>query len=122
MVRNWGMGGLFIVIAAILYIISLFMPWVSTALFSMNGFQQVGYLVILLFIYPLYTILANRPMNFMVGLALAIFSILFLVYHLTSSLGEYMGAMIHVAGAGLYTGIFATILFLVGIIVKSREK
>ena len=57
----------------------------------------------------------------MAGLALAIFSVLFLVYYATSSSAEYMGATIGVAGAGLYTAIFAAILFLAGIIIKARE-
>lgn len=122
MMKKWGKGGLFIVIAATLYIISLFMPWVNVVLFSQNGFQQEGYLVFILFIYPLYMVLANKSMNLLVGLALAIFTVLFLVYYATSPSAEYMGATIGVAGAGLYVAILAGILFLAGIIIKSREE
>lgn len=121
MVRKWGIGGFLIVIAAILYVISLFMPWVSTVLFHMNGFQKESYLILILFVYPLFTVIANKSMNLMIGLALAIFALLFLVYYATSTSEAYVGSAFSVAGAGLYAAIIATILFLAGIIIKARE-
>lgn len=121
MVRKWGIGGLSIVVAAVLFIISLFMPWASIVFFSLNGFQQEGYLVFILFIYPVYTVLANKMMKLMIGLASAIFAVLFLIYYAVSMSEEYMGTTFSVAGAGMYTAILSAIILLTGIILKIKE-
>lgn len=121
MVRKWGIGGLSIVVAAVLFIISLFMPWASIVFFSLNGFQQEGYLVFILFIYPVYTVLANKMMKLMIGLASAIFAVLFLIYYAVSMSEEYMGTTFSVAGAGMYTAILSAIILLTGIILKVKE-
>lgn len=121
MVQKLGVGGLLIIIATILYIISLFMPWTSIVFFSLNGFQQEGYFILILFIYPVYTVLANKQMKFIIGISSAIFAVLFLIYYAVSMSEEYMGTTFSVAGAGLYTAILSAIILLIGIILKAKE-
>lgn len=66
MLEKWGKGGTVIVAATVLFVISLFMPWVEFIL-SVNGFQQQGYLALfyLLILFILH-LLVSRLMRLQV--------------------------------------------------------
>jgi len=122
MIRKWGIGGSIIVAAAILYIIALFMPWIDLFFIKMNGFQRQGYLVLALFIYPLYTVFRGKPMNIIFGLTASILTVALLIYYLATVPSDLMGQSIHPTGSGLYTALAASIIFVIGSFIKGIES
>ncbi|MBB6453810.1 hypothetical protein HNQ94_002261 [Salirhabdus euzebyi] len=122
MLQKWGKGGSVIVIAGIALIISLFLPWVDLGIFSVSGFQQEGYLVLILFAYPLYVAFANKPINAIAGLATSIISVVFLFYFLSSKSESLFGETINAAGTGLYLALVASFVLVVGVVLKIKES
>lgn len=122
MIRKWGIGGSIIMAATILYIIALFMPWIDLYFIKMNGFQRQGYLVLALFIYPLYTTFKGKPMNVIFGLTASLITVALLIYFLVMVPDNLMGQSIHAVGPGLYTALAATILFVIGSFIKGMES
>lgn len=122
MIRKWGVGGSIIVAATILYIIALFMTWVDLSFIQMNGFQRQGYVVLALFIYPLYTIFKRKPMNIIFGLTASLLTVALLIYYLVTMPHDLMGKSVHVVGPGLYTALTATVIFVVGSFIKGMES
>ncbi len=75
---QWNKGGKMIFIATCLAILSLFMTWVDIGFARASGFQQDGYIFLVFFIYPVYKLLREKPMNKVIGLLSSIFSIGFI--------------------------------------------
>lgn len=48
---NWNVGVKLIFISTVIGILSLFMKWVDMLILSATGFQQQGYLSLILYIY-----------------------------------------------------------------------
>lgn len=100
--------------SACLAIISLFMPWVSAFGFSQNGFQQQGYLLLVLFVYPVVAILTDKIMNRPAGIACGAVGTLFMIYFINSKSASLFGTTISSASAGLYICTVALIALAVG--------
>ncbi|WP_099159301.1 hypothetical protein [Virgibacillus ndiopensis] len=122
LVQKWGVGGLLIIIATALYIVSLLFPWSHVLAFmSMNGFQHDGYIVLIVFAYPLYTVLSGKTMARFFGLGCSIIAVIFLLYYMFNLSEDYLGTSISTAGSGLYIAILSAIILLIGTILKIRE-
>ncbi|WP_102026338.1 hypothetical protein [Salirhabdus sp. Marseille-P4669] len=121
MLQKWGKGGTAIVAATLLFFISLFLPWVEVSFFgsiSENGWQQLGFLVLILYAYPLYATLAEKPMNPMLGLVSSIIGVALMFVFLFSNNDELFG---NYSSTGLYIGLVATIILVVGVFLKNKE-
>jgi hypothetical protein len=126
MVEKFGKGGALIVGASALFVISLFLPWFKIEFFitqTMSGFEQEGYLFLVLFAYPLYSVLANKPLHQLGGYISSGAAVVFmLVYMFTGD--EMLGETItrfDFAAFGLYLGFLATIGLVAGVYLKSKE-
>lgn len=90
------------------------MPWADTGLGSLSGFGQQGFLLLVLYIYPVYKILKGDEYNKIIGVILgtivSIFSILFAFGNTIDLFWEN----VNVTGAGLYVFICASIGFTAG--------
>ncbi|MEN1966815.1 hypothetical protein WMZ97_01955 [Lentibacillus sp. N15] len=122
MAKKWGVGGFIILLATILYIISLFLPWIDLYFIKMNGFQREGYLVLLLFIYPVYSVLARKSLNRIAGVAVSVIAIGVLISFLTTLPVEVMGQSVQAVGAGLYIGLAASVILGIGTVIKVMGK
>ena len=100
--------------SACLAIISLFMPWVSAFGFSQNGFQQQGYIMLVLFAYPVVTILTGKIMNKPAGFVCGVVGTLFMIYYINSKRASFFGTTVSGAGAGLYICTAALVALAVG--------
>jgi len=117
LIKKWGQGGAEIVVASALFFLSLFLPWVDIVFGSSIGFSTDGIFVLLLFAYPLYVILAKKPMYKIAGMVCGIAAIVAMIYFyslVNTPLGNF-------AGSGLYIAFISSILLLVGIYIKNKE-
>lgn len=122
MVKKRNNGDILVLSAPILYIISLFLPWVDVAFNgSSNGLSQRGYVVLVLFAYPIYSVIAKKPPRFF-GLASSVSAVVFLFYYVMEVSQKYMEADISEAGVGLYLAILSSIILAVGVFIKMKNQ
>jgi cytochrome b subunit of formate dehydrogenase len=114
--QEWDFGGKLIFISIILGILSLFMSWVDIGIIRVSGFQQQGYVLLILFIYPIYKLLKGTKINKVLGLICSIIAVICGFAFLRSKSVEFLGSMINAGGAGIYLFIIASIMLTVGII------
>lgn len=114
--KEWNLGGKLIFISTILAILSLFMSWVDAGIVRASGFQQQGYLFLVLYIYPVYKLLKGTKLNKLIGLICSTLSVIGSIAFLSSKSVDLMGTTVNAAGTGLYLFIIASIMLTVGII------
>ena len=113
---QWNIGGKMIFIATCLAVFSLFMSWVDLGIISASGFQQDGYLFLLLYIYPVYKLLKDRPMKKIIGMISSILAVVSGIAFMFSKSVDFFGTTVNGAGPGLYLFVIASILLTVGVI------
>lgn len=114
--KEWNIGGKLIFISTILAILSLFMSWVDLGIASMSGFQQDGYLFLILYIYPLYKLLKSARLNKIIGAICGVLAVVLSIAFLSSKSVDFFGSTVNAAGTGLYIFIIASIMLTAGII------
>ena len=117
---EWNIGGKMIFIATVVGILSLFMKWVDVGLASASGFQQQGYLMLVLYIYPMVQLFKIKPINKAIGIVSGILAIIAGVAFLISKNVDFMGESVNVASTGLYVFVLSAVLLTAGI-VKYEE-
>ena len=117
--NEWDLGGKLIFISSILAVISLFMPWADLGIFSVSGFQQDGYLFLVLFIYPFYRVMKNQSINKIIGLISSGLAFIISLMFLFSKSVDMFGSTINAGGIGLYLFVITTIGLIVGVIKYS---
>lgn len=121
MIKKIGKGDLLIFTATLCYVICLFLPWADVAFnSSANGFAHRGYLVLLLFAYPLYTAILKKHPRFF-GLVCSVSAVVFLVYYLMEVSQSFMGTKVSEPGVGLYLAILSSCMLAVGTVLKMRQ-
>ena len=91
-----------IVGSTLIALLSLFTPWVNIGIVSLNGFQQQGYILIPLFIYPVLKILKSEKMSFLPALASGVIMLLITIYFISTKSINVYGESINVSGWGLW--------------------
>jgi len=115
-------GSKIIFIATILAIVSLFFNWIDAGIVALSGFQQQGYLLLILFIYPFMQVIKLKPVNKVIGLVCSILSIISILIFIMSKTVEIFGTTINVASTGMYLYLVAGILLLIGVIRHSKKE
>lgn len=118
---QWNLGGKMIFIATCLAIVSLFMNWVDFGILSASGFQQDGYLFLVLYIYPVYKLLKEKPMKKVAGLISSILAVVTGIMFMLSKSVDMFGTTVNGAGTGLYLFIIASIMLTVGVIKYNTD-
>ncbi|GED68604.1 hypothetical protein BRE01_23060 [Brevibacillus reuszeri] len=115
-------GSKMIFIATILAIVSLFFNWIDAGIVALSGFQQQGYLLLILFIYPFMQVIKLKPVNKVIGLVCSILSIISILIFIMSKTVEIFGTTINVASTGMYLYLVASILLLIGVIRHTKKE
>lgn len=118
--ENWNNGGKLIFIGSVLAVLSLFMKWVDAGIISASGFQQQGYLLLVLFVYPLVKLFNGQAMNKVLGLISGGLAIIAGIAFMFSKTVEVFGETINMASTGLYVYIIAAIILTVGIVMYNE--
>ena len=73
--NDWDVGTKIIFIASCAAVISMVMPWVDIGIASSNGIMQGGFLLLILYIYPVMKILKNEKMSKKISLGMSVVSV-----------------------------------------------
>lgn len=107
---------------ALLAVVSLFLPWVEIGFASASGFQQQGYLLLVLFAYPVITILADKNRNKIVALVLSLLNVAFVIAFISSKSASLFGTTVNASGTGLYLMLIATIGAAVAGVLEFKQR
>ncbi|SDQ11427.1 hypothetical protein SAMN05216232_0622 [Virgibacillus subterraneus] len=122
MLKERSTGDVLILISTILYIISLFLPWVNLAFTdSASGFAHRGYIVLILFFYPVFTVFAKKSPG-LLGISGSLAAAVFLLYYIIKVSQHYMGASVSEAGTGLYIALLSSLVLVTGVILKLKDE
>ncbi|MFC4558182.1 hypothetical protein ACFO3D_08150 [Virgibacillus kekensis] len=122
MKRKWFNAQSLVLTATILYIFSLFMPWIDLPFrASANGLSQQGYLVLFLFVIPLYFILNEKSSRFF-SVASSVAAVAFLIYYAGEANRTYQGEVVSQTGGGLYLSIFSAVLLVFAVFLNNIER
>ncbi|MFB4170107.1 hypothetical protein ACE1TG_19330 [Virgibacillus sp. JSM 102003] len=122
MLKKRSTADLLILLSTILFIVSLFFPWVSLAFTdSANGFAHRGYIILILFIYPIFTVYAKKTPG-LLGLAGSLAAAVFLLYYIVQVSQHYMGENVSKAEFGLYLGFVSSIVLVIGVLLKIKDE
>ena len=92
------------------------MKWVDVGIASASGFQQQGYLILVLYIYPMVQLFNTKPINKIIGILSGILAIIAGVAFLVSKRVDFMGESVNVASTGLYIFVLSAVLLTTGIL------
>ena len=110
-----------ILAGVVIAIISLFMPWVETSIFSVNGFQQEGYIWLACFAYPVIMIFKQKNYNKKASIIVFAIGLFLMLCFLGSKSLDWFGESINCASTGMYVMIIALIVSLVGVIKDKKQ-
>ncbi|GAA0736467.1 hypothetical protein [Clostridium oceanicum] len=113
-------GAILVIISTAIAILSLFLPWVDLGILSASGFQQQGFIFLVLFIYPFCVSLIRCRMIKPIAIICSILSIIAGVAFCLSKSANLLDTNINASGSGLYVFIGASILLLIGCIAYSN--
>lgn len=119
--NEFGNGEKVILISVVISILSLFMSWVDVGFMSRNGFQQYGFIFMILFIYPTYKVIKDEKMSFKIAIPSALIAIILGIAQFVSNSVDVFGEVINVSSTGLYIYIIASIGFTIGIFMLKKE-
>lgn len=120
-ISELNIGGKIILISVIVAILSLFMTWVDIRITKLSGFQQKGYLVLILYIYPVYKVLKGRNLNKVVGIICGGIAVIGMIAFLLSKSVNVFGTTVNAASTGMYVNILASVILIIGV-VKYRQN
>jgi len=115
--NSWNIGGKTIFVTFCSACLSMLLNWVDVGIATRNGFSQGTFLFLLLWIYPVRSLLGSRPISRLWGLLSAGGSILAALGYIGSKSGELFGKTINVASTGAYLFLVASFGLAVGILL-----
>ncbi len=114
---NTNLGGKIILISTVIAIISMFLPWVDTTISTSNGWQQLAFVLLLLYIYPTMQTVRNQSISLIYGSLTSIIAAVAAVAFMEYKTIPFEGVNLCFAGQGTYL-FFATSVFLFAGILK----
>ena len=107
-----------------LYAISILMPWITVGLGYIPGFEFNAYLLLVLFIYPLYTFIRNVQIHQTYGSFCGIIPIgvLVVLYFNFTGQSDMLGVTVARASFGFYTAFIGCLLVLIAIFMKLKRQ
>lgn len=119
---NWTLSKKVIIGSFLLAIISLFFKWVDVGIFSVNGFQQQGWLFLLIFIYPLIRAYQGKTINKVGGYVLALLGIVGVFLFIMSKTQEIFGVTVNAASTGMYVMLISFVGLAVGVFYNAKGR
>ncbi len=114
--KEWNLGGKLIFISTVIAILSLFMNWVDAGIVRVSGFQQQGYLFLILYIYPVYKLLKDAELSKVLGLLCSILAVISGIAYLSSKSIDLFGTTVNAGGTGIYIFIIASVILTIGVV------
>lgn len=112
--KNWNWGGKTIFLCAIGATASQFFAWVDIGFASQNGFEQMAFLFLLFWLYPVIKLLKGRPSMKWLSVILSILSIISVLAYMEDKTISFMGMTKNASGMGAVVFLLSSIGLLVG--------
>ncbi|KGR78760.1 hypothetical protein [Ureibacillus manganicus] len=119
---NWSLSKKVIIGSFLLAIISLFLKWVDLGIVSVDGFQQQGWLFLLIFIYPLISTYQGKPVNKIGGYVLSLIGILGVILFIMSKTETFFGVTVNAASTGMYVMLISFVGLAAGVFFSSKGR
>lgn len=120
---NTNLGGKAILVAGFIAIISIFLPWVDLVIRHTNGFQELAFLLLAFFVYPVLSVIKNKPISLIWGSASSILAAVAAVAFMEWKTIPYQGINLCFAGQGTYLFLVASVILFAGVLkYNSTEK
>ncbi len=119
---NWTLSKKVVLASAIIAFISLFLKWAEVNFIfsaSVNGFQQQGWLFLLIFIYPLYCAFKAKKVNTIGGYVLSGLGFVGMILYIMSLTEPLTGQ--NLASTGAYVMLISFIVLAVGVFLDSKN-
>lgn len=109
-----------IVIGFIIGVISLFMTWVDAGIVAANGIDLEGYLILLVFIYPVLMTAEEKKYSKGLAIIVLLLGIVFMLSFIASKTIDIFGSDVNCAGSGMYVMVVGLIISLAGVIKDKK--
>lgn len=119
---NTNVGGKIILISSIIALISIFMPWVDMVIKTSSGWQQLAFVLLALYVYPVLQVLKNKSISLIWGSAVSILAAVAAVAFM-----QYKTILVEkidlcFAGQGTYLFFVTSVFLFIGVLkYKSIE-
>lgn len=113
---NTNIAGKAILIASLIAIISIFLPWVDLVIRHTNGFQELSFVLLAFFIYPALSVIKNKPISLVWGSASSIAAAIAAVAFMEWKTIPYQGVDLCFAGQGTYLFFVASVVLFAGVL------
>jgi hypothetical protein len=113
---NLNIGGKIIVISTTIAIISIFMPWIDTTLSTSSGWQQLAFVLLGFYVYPVLQTLNNKPLSLLWGSASSIAAAVSAVAFMEWKTIPFEGVDLCFAGQGTYLFFVASVFLFAGVL------
>lgn len=113
---NLNIGGKIILISAVIAIISIFMPWIDTTLSTSSGWQQLAFVLLGFYGYPVLQAIGNKSISLIWGSASSISAAVAAVAFMEWKTIPFEGVDLCFAGQGTYLFFVASVLLFAGVL------
>jgi zinc-ribbon domain len=119
--KHVDLGEKIILGSALVALLSLFLPWVAMGILSSSGWSQQGYLLCLLFVYPVIGVFNVMGLNRVAGIICGVLALVLAIWYIAGKHYEIMGATGNASASGLYLFAASTIGLIVGAVKYKQE-
>lgn len=109
-------GGKVILVSTLIAIISIFMPWVDMVISTSNGWQQFAFILLAFYVYPVLTVIKNKPLSLLWGSISSIIPAVAAVAFMEYKTMLFEGVDLCFAGQGTYLFFVASIFLFAGVL------
>lgn len=120
-IRNKTLMEKLYLIGFVIGVVSLFFNWVDAGIVRGSGFQQQGYLFLILMLYPFITTLMDKKRQKIVNLILAIINLIGIIFYMSTKIVTLFGETLCFASTGAYVMVIAMIIILIGAIMNMKK-
>lgn len=113
---NFNLGGKIIIVSTVIAIISIFMPWIDTTLSTSSGWQQLAFLLLAFYVYPVLQAINNKPLSLIWGSASSIAAAVAAVAFMEWKTIPFEGVDLCFAGQGTYLFVVSSIFLFAGVL------
>ncbi len=110
---KWNLGSKVIFISACVALFSMLLPWVSIFGFAASGFSGAYFLLLGLFVYPIFMLLQNRLINMQIGYICSGVAVLVTIIIIARIRQVFFG--LNAVGLGAYLFLLSAVALGVGV-------
>lgn len=113
---NINIGGKIILISTVIAVISIFMPWIDTTISTSNGWQQLAFVLLAFYVYPVLQVINNKALSLIWGSASSISAAVAAVAFMEWKTIPFEGVDLCFAGQGTYLFFAVSVFLFVGVL------